>query len=60
MFQTRMDKKHVMEGEKSEQGILVNKLTGTATMVTDLYLLIDKADIAPKDNVMTRSPSDFE
>jgi hypothetical protein len=30
-----MDKKWTMEGEKSEQGIVVNKLVGNATKISD-------------------------
>ena len=51
-----MDKKDFMEGEKSEQGIVVNKLIRKATKISDLSC-IGKADIDPKGNVSMRSPS---
>ncbi|MEH7492081.1 hypothetical protein [Neobacillus niacini] len=35
-FKAAMDKKWIMEGEKSEQGIVVNKLVGNATKTSDL------------------------
>jgi len=46
-----------MEGEKSEQGIVVIKLAGKATKASDLSFFIDKANIDPKGSDLMRSPS---
>jgi hypothetical protein len=35
-FKAAMDKKLTMEGEKSEQGIVVNKFVGNAAKTSDL------------------------
>jgi hypothetical protein len=44
-----MDKNLNTEGEKSEQGIVVNKLVGNATKTRDFHI-VGKTDIDPKGN----------
>ena len=51
-----MDKKLTMEGEKSEQGIVVNKLVRNAAKISDLPQ-VGKTDADPKGSVLMRSPS---
>ncbi len=45
-----------MNGEKSEQGIVVKKLTGKVAMVSDLIQVI-KRSLNPKGRDSMRSPS---
>jgi len=45
-----------MNGEKSEQGIVVKKFTGKVAMVSDLIQVI-KRSLNPKGRDSVRSPS---
>lgn len=46
-----------MDGKKSEQGIVVNKLIGKATKVSDFSFLIGETSTDSKGSDLMRSPS---